>query len=83
MSFNRIALVIFVCIALSAVSLSTAQTVQEWGDENSQNIKIYDEIEWHPPRQGGIRVAKFNFPTLVSSDEKYNNFTRMVSVCGL
>lgn len=68
MAINRTAFVIFVCIASLAVSMSTAMTVQEWGNLTPQDVKVFDSIEWHPPRQGGFREATFNFPTLVWFD---------------
>lgn len=70
MAFNRTAFVIFVCVASLAISLSNAVTHQEWGDYSQYNVKVYDEMEWHPPRQGGgIREAKVNFPALVGSSK--------------
>lgn len=66
MAFNRTAFVIFMCIASLAVSLSNAVNHQEWGDYSQYDVKVFDQTEWHPPRQGGgIREAKVNFPTLV------------------
>lgn len=59
-------LVIFACIAALAVSFSDALTIQEWGYDSSLNVKVYDDIELHPPRENQIREAKFNYPQMVS-----------------
>lgn len=75
MAFNRTAVVIFVCIAAMAMSPSNALSIQEWGEYNSYNVKVYDDIEWFLPKQGGYREGKFNFPTLVGSD-KHRKFNR-------
>lgn len=71
MAFNCTALVSLVCFVLLAVSFSTAMTVQEWGENSAYNVKVYDDKEWHPSKQYGIREAKFNFPTYVSPDEHF------------
>lgn len=76
MAFERTAVVIFVCIAALAMSLSNALFIQEWGQYSSNDVKVYDDIEWFLPKQNGYREGKFNFPTLVGSGKhrKFNSW---------
>lgn len=77
MAFNHTALLNCVCLALLAVSLSTASNMQEWGVYNAQSVKVYDNIEWYTPKQNGIREGKFNFPTFVSFDKNIKAIAQM------